>query len=37
MGYFGCVGVGVALFLVGGGVWGIILDGWGWVEVSGGG
>ena len=34
--YFGWVGVGGTLFLVGGGGWGIILVGWGWVGMSGG-
>ena len=36
-GYFGWVGVGVALFWVGGVLWGIILGEWVWVEMSGGG
>ena len=30
--YFRCVGVGGALFWVGGVGWGIILGGWGWVN-----
>ena len=30
--YFGWVGMGGALFWVGGGEWGIVLGGWGLVE-----
>ena len=33
--YFGWVGVGGALFWVGGGGWGIFLSGWRWVWVGG--
>ena len=36
MGYFGCVGVGGALFWVGEGGWMCIRDYFGWMEVSGG-
>ena len=34
--YFGWVGVGGALFCVGGSEWVNILGGWGWVGMSGG-
>ena len=35
--YFGWVGVTGALFWAGECEWGIILGGWGWVVMSGGG